>query len=142
MRKLTQFQVDRLVARAKRDFGQADPLPHSAFSSNDEWNIYDGAYTMAKAEHKAREEFRKTLPKTVEGKELELGDVVRLNDWGFADAIVQQINGRIVLARPYMHCSDVEYSNHKVITYVGLETFSVPIEQSFTLLSRQIEKAR
>lgn len=52
----------------------------------------------------------------------EAGDVVRLGDWSFADAVILGFNneGRALLARPYLYASGVGSTGPTAMTGVEL----------------------
>ena len=72
----------------------------------------------------------------IDGKHLQLGDVVRLYDDAYADATVKNVTNAVVtLFRPYVVTADFSYSGG-VICYVGIEEFSVSRTGGFTLVRR------
>ena len=79
-----------------------------------------------------------TLPRTVHGSELKVGDRVRLDslsEWN--TAIVRNVEEHgIRLFRPYGSTSGFTYSGG-TICYVGIEDFLCSRNAPFTLLSRE-----
>lgn len=74
--------------------------------------------------------------KEVKGTDLKLADIIRLDTEAFGDAIVENIDGtEITLTRPYMHHSDFSHTGG-VITYIGVEKFTVSTSGTFNLVRR------
>ena len=73
---------------------------------------------------------------TVDGKDLRLGDVVRLYDDAYADATVKNVTNAVVtLFRPYVVTADFSYSGG-VICYVGIEEIHTSINTTFVLVRK------
>lgn len=67
----------------------------------------------------------------VKPHELQLGDVVKTFGGGYGDATVWKIaDGNVHLFRVYVHVSETVYVGPSVITYVGHEHFSIPLNDS------------
>jgi hypothetical protein len=66
--------------------------------------------------------------------ELKEGDIVRLFNGAFGDAIVEQIkDGSIHFARPYIARPDFTYTGG-VIVLTGVEHFTAPVESAKTYI--------
>lgn len=78
-------------------------------------------------------------------RELQLGDIVRRVGWEsepYTCATVKQVkDGNVILFRPYVKTEDFSYTGG-VITYVGIEEYTVPIDDHvcWELLRRVVLK--
>jgi hypothetical protein len=71
--------------------------------------------------------------------ELQLADTVRIGDDAFGFAVVTQIaDGLVHFFRPYAHTADFSYTGG-VMTYVGIETWTVALDSStnYELINRK-----
>lgn len=84
---------------------------------------------------------RPKLPQSVPIRDLQLGDVIRLNIAQFADAIVYKIEEELVwVERPYMTHANFSYTGG-VIVSIGHENFALSIKSSPVLLIGRAEPA-
>ncbi len=78
---------------------------------------------------------------TVQGTELQLGDIViAYNVGAYTHSTVIGIDvlpGHVTLFRPYVHTSDFE-SIQGIIPFIGFEEWTCPISKEFTLIERRI----
>jgi len=75
---------------------------------------------------------------TVRGKDLNLGDTVRLFEGAFPDATVRDITATAVsFYRPYVHHEDFSFTGG-VLCFTGVEEFSAPIDsdKTYTVVNR------
>jgi len=68
---------------------------------------------------------------TKKSKDFKIGDVVKMSDGGFMTAVVIKIDEKklegykvFTMFRPYVHTSEVEYSNG-IIPYTGFEQYEI-----------------
>lgn len=78
------------------------------------------------------------MKRLIKISELQLGDFVSLfPDEPFSTSIVKQIkDGRVTLFRPYGTTADFSYTGG-VITYIGIEDFSLDISDNMITLYRR-----